>query len=32
MEKQKYQFLTSDPENVHGHTLLRKKVGLPKPD
>lgn len=32
MEKQKYAFLTSDPENVHGHTLLRKKFGLPKPD
>ena len=30
--EQKYAFLTSDPENVNGHEMIREKFGLPKPN
>ena len=32
MEEQKYAFLTSDPENLNGHGLIRSKFGLAPPN
>jgi hypothetical protein len=32
MAEQKYQTLTGDPENQIGHTILRKKYGIMKPN
>ena len=32
MEEQKYAFLTSDPENLNGHNLIRNKFGLQPPN
>jgi len=32
MGEQKYSFLTSDPENVNGHDLIRQKFGLAPPN
>ena len=32
MSEQKYSFLTSDPENVNGHDLIRAKFGLAPPN
>ena len=32
MEEQKFAFLTSDPENAHGHGLIREKYSLAPPN
>ena len=32
MDTKKYAFLTSDPENMMGHDLIRSKFGLPQPN
>ena len=32
MDEQKYAFLTSDPENLNGHDLIRSKFGLAPPN
>ena len=32
MDEQKYAFLTSDPENLNGHDMIRKKFGLAPPN
>ena len=32
MAEQKYAFLTSDPENSHGHDLIRQKFGIMPPN
>jgi hypothetical protein len=32
LEKQKFNYLTSDPENHKGHNLIRKKFGLSEPN
>ena len=32
MAEHKYAFLTSDPENMNGHDLIRSKFGLPQPN
>ena len=32
MAEQKYAYLTSDPENVNGHDLIRQKFGLAPPN
>ncbi len=32
LNEQKYNYLTSDPENHVGHDLIRQKFGLPQPN
>ena len=32
LEKQKFSYLTSDPENDKGHALIRRKFGLSEPN
>ena len=32
MGEQKYNFLTSDPENANGHDLIRQKFGIAPPN
>lgn len=32
LNEQKYNYLTSDPENHNGHGLIREKFGLPQPN
>ena len=32
MAEQKYAFLTSDPENINGHDMIREKFGLAPPN
>lgn len=32
LNEQKYNYLTSDPENQVGHDLIRQRFGLPQPN